>query len=44
MTQQEQIYLKGFIDKCAEYGMDPQSVAKSAGAGWEAARPPYPES
>lgn len=26
MTQQE-AYLKGFIDKCAQYGVDPEAVA-----------------
>jgi len=30
MTPQDQAYLQGFITKCAEYGVDPELMAKEA--------------
>ena len=31
MTQQEQIYWQGFMDKCAEFGVNPEELLKLAG-------------
>jgi len=33
MTQQEEIYAQGFIDKCAELGVDPEELIKQARLG-----------
>ena len=33
MTQQEEVYWQGFIDKCAELGVDPEELAKQAQLG-----------
>jgi len=33
MTQEQQAYLQGFAEKCAEYGVNPELMAKEAGFG-----------
>jgi len=33
MTQQEQAYAEGFVNKCAEAGIDPEALVKKAGRG-----------
>jgi len=33
MTQAEENYMRGFIDKCAELGVDPEELVKQAGVG-----------
>lgn len=35
---QEQAYLEGFIDKCAEYGVDPEALMKTAARGDQLAK------
>jgi hypothetical protein len=38
-------YLQGFIDKCAEHGVDPEELAKwaeEAGGSYSSAQPPTP--